>query len=60
MRGVFVTMPRGMPRTITTWTLILKKGSRTQNSTEGLKFGPRTNGTLLKDIQKPKSLKPQK
>jgi hypothetical protein len=34
-----------------------KRDSRTQNSIEGPKFGPRANGTLLKDVQKPKSLK---
>ena len=27
-----------------------KKGSRTQNSTKGLKPGPRANGTLSKNI----------
>jgi hypothetical protein len=29
---------------------IEKRGSRTQNSTEGLRFGPRASGTLLKNI----------
>jgi hypothetical protein len=38
---------------------IEKRGSQTQNSTEGPKFGPRASGTLLKNIQKPKSLKPK-
>ncbi len=34
-------------------------GSQTQNSTEGPKFGPRASGTLLKNVQKLKSLKPK-
>jgi hypothetical protein len=38
---------------------IEKRGSQTQNSTEGPKFGPRASGTLLKNIRKPKSLKPK-
>ena len=29
-----------------------KRGSRTQNSTEGPKFGPRANGILSKSISK--------
>ena len=30
--------------------LSLKRGSRTQNSTKGPKFGPRVSGTLSKNI----------
>ena len=30
--------------------LSLKRGSRTQNSTKGPKFGPRASGTLSKNI----------
>ena len=38
VRGVFVILPRGVLRAITTWTWVFKRGSRTQNSTEGPKL----------------------
>ena len=39
---------RVTPRTVITWTWVLRRGSRTQNSTEGPKFGPRANGASSK------------
>jgi hypothetical protein len=50
VRGVFVMMPRGVPRAITTWTWVLRGGSRTQNLTEGPKFGPKASGASSKSI----------
>ena len=60
VRGVFVLVPRVVPRAITTCTWALWRGSRTQNSIEGPKVGLRANGASFKHGWKPKLLKPNK
>ena len=52
-------MPCVVPRAITTCTWVLRRGSRTQNSTKGPKFGLRTNGASSKNNWKLKLLEPK-
>ena len=59
VRGIFVMVPRVVPRVITTWTWVLIRGSRTQNSTEGPKLGPRANETSSKKELKAKTVEAQ-
>ena len=53
-------VPRGVPRAITTWTWVLRRGSQTQNSNEGPKFSPRASGTSSKNIWEPRLWSPSK
>ena len=59
-RGVFVIVPCGVPRAITMWTWVLRRGSRTQNSTESLKSGPSASGASSKNIREPRFWSPSK
>jgi hypothetical protein len=56
---LFVLVPRVAPRAVATCIWALWRGSRTQNSTEGPKFGPRANGVSSKNSWKPKLSKPK-
>ena len=53
-------MPRVVPRAIATWTWVLRRGSRIQNSTEGPKSGLRANGASSKNIWEPRLWSPSK
>ncbi len=53
-------VPHGVSRGITMWTWVLRRESRTQNSTESLKFGPRANRASSKNIWEPRFWSPSK